>query len=275
MASILRLLARIAITPKLTDTITNMTIMIATQNPIDIASRRNSKVFVAYIIVLIVTAVIVAGFTWLTWDSGNKVQDAIRKDGDVRIEEAKKGVAKIEGENLKLIGILEQEKGKVAGLETDAANAKSAQQRVEIDLRKQEERAAKAEKDLLELKEKIKWRHIDLGQRKKLVAALTSVPIKGIVDIISVAGDAEGFAFAGEIDSILKESGWTTTGVSQGIFGPSNPRGIELRVQDVRRAPAYAGFLQQKLTDAGISLVAGQNPTVAEGSVVLVIGTKP
>jgi hypothetical protein len=41
-----------------------------------------------------------------------------------------------------------------------AADAKTAQQRVETDLAKQQERAAKAEKDLVELKERIKHRRL-------------------------------------------------------------------------------------------------------------------
>lgn len=42
---------------------------------------------------LVVTAVVVAIFTWLVWVSGNKVQDAIRDDADARIEGAKTDAA--------------------------------------------------------------------------------------------------------------------------------------------------------------------------------------
>lgn len=54
----------------------------------------------------------------------------------------------------------------LAGLQKAASDAKAAQQKVEIDLEKQKERTATAEKNLLELQERIKDRHLSAENRK-------------------------------------------------------------------------------------------------------------
>ena len=59
------------------------------QSAIDAASKSNSKLFAVYIVVLVATAL----FTYLTWRSGNHLQDVITTDANARIEEAKSTAA--------------------------------------------------------------------------------------------------------------------------------------------------------------------------------------
>jgi hypothetical protein len=120
---------------------------------IDVAAKRNSKIFAMYIVVLLVTAIIVAAFTYLTWDSGNKLQDAIRQDANARIAEAQSTAAT-------LISQLSTEAGKVAKLQKEASDARAAQQRVEIDLAIQREKTAKAEHDLIEVRKRQEPRNL-------------------------------------------------------------------------------------------------------------------
>src|SRR5579864_554044 len=118
--------------PTIANTMIAMTMVQSSgDRAIDAATARNGRIFVAYIVVLLVTAIIIAVFTWLTWDSGNKLQDAIRQDANARIQEARQGVAQLQQDNLALGRNLETEKGKVAVLQKDAANAKAAEQRLE------------------------------------------------------------------------------------------------------------------------------------------------
>jgi len=235
------------------------------------AQARHNRIFGAYVLILVLT---VLG-TYLVWSSGNKVQDAIHDDANARIAEAGKATAQLQSDNLKL-------SGQVAGLQTDATDAKAAQQQVEIELNKQRERAANAELALLQLQEQIKPRTISPEQRTRLIATLKNAPNKLPVDVTCIIGDGEGFAFASQIDEILKSSGWTTMGVSQAIFGPQNPVGVDIIVRDIPNDPSAAAFLRTvgdslraALASVGIPTSAFQNLTVPEGIVGILVGKKP
>jgi hypothetical protein len=106
-------LLRVADIPKMAPIIANVVIAMITVQSVEdqeitAASKSNSRMFSVYIIVLLATAVVIAVFTWLTWNSGNKLQDAIRKSADARINEAK--------------GIAAQANERAARLEKEAAS---------------------------------------------------------------------------------------------------------------------------------------------------------
>jgi hypothetical protein len=175
MFSILRLFPRIAFTAKIAPIVANMVITVMTAQSVDdqaiaAATKRNGRMFVAYLIILLGTAVIIAVFTWLNWDSGNKVQDTIRISADARINEAKLAITKLEGENLKLSGELETQK----------------------------ERTATAERLYLELKNSVKDRTITPSQRQELVKKLAIGP-KGKVQVVWASGDTDTYAFAVQV----------------------------------------------------------------------------
>ena len=142
----------------------------------------------------------------------------MQADANARIEEAKSAAAAanerskiLEHDNLTLRTDLNAEIGKVAGLQREAADARTAQQHVEIELAKQQERAAKAEKDLADLHGRIKPRRLGADQQADLIRLLSGPP-RGAIGIVCVMGDGEGYAFANDIDTVLKASGWTVEG---------------------------------------------------------------
>jgi hypothetical protein len=115
------------------------------------AASRELRIFVIYVIWLGFAAIATAFLTVLVWRSNSATHAVAREDAKARIEEAKFEAAqaneraqKLENDNLKL-------GGQVVGLQRDASDAKSVQQRVEKELAVQQERAAKAEKELIEI----------------------------------------------------------------------------------------------------------------------------
>jgi hypothetical protein len=211
----------------------------------------------------------------LAFVRAKQLADVQEQIANIKETDAKNRADDLDRSDIKLRTDLQTEVAKVIGLQKDAINAKAAQQKVEIELTKQQERTARAEKDLLELRTKMKWRHLESDQEKRLIDALKASPVKGPVNIMCILGDAESFAFATQIDEILKAADWTTNGVSQGIFRPNNPTGIELQVHSAQATPPYAAVLQQIFTVVGIKVGASEYPSIQAGNVILVIGLRP
>jgi hypothetical protein len=257
---------------------------------LEIATKRSNRVFAAYILVLVLTALIVAFFTWWTWSAGNQVQDSVQSEAHVRIQEAKATASaadersrSLERDNLVLrsqVATLETSAAEanknVAGLQKAASDAKAAQQRVETDLAKQQERAAKAENDLAQLKVAVQPRRLSPLQQQTLISLLSSGP-KGEVALTCVMGDGEGYAFAIDVDHVLKAAGWTVEGggVTQAAFSGGNPVGFGLLVHTAITAPKFATHLQQAFFSLGVPLAGLEVASVAEGKVQIIIGNKP
>src|SRR5258708_164949 len=98
----------------------------------------------------------------------------------------------------------------IEALKRDGADAKTAQQKVEIDLSKQKELTARAQKDLLELQERVKPRHLTAEQAKELIQSLKGQP-KGQLEIRTLVGNPESHNFGLELKEVFKASGWTVT----------------------------------------------------------------
>lgn len=231
---------------------------------------------------LALTAIVITFLTWLVWDSGNKVQDAVQADADARIQEAKGVAAKadersrqLEHDNLVLRGDLTAQEGKVAGLQKDSANARAAQQKVETDLAKQQEMTANAERELEELKETMRPRSLTQPQQASLVKLLSGEP-KGEVEILCVIGNTEGCAFANQIDKVLKAAGWTVKGggISQAIFSSPVPVGVVIIVRNAITAPPFAARLQRAFFSIGVPIGGVEQSTRPEGSVEIVVEVK-
>ena len=93
MASILLVFSRTAKTATTIIVSTAMNTMISGndsgQNPIDELTRQHKWVFAGYMVLLGLMAI----FSYWVWSSGNRVQEAIRKDADVRIAGANERAA--------------------------------------------------------------------------------------------------------------------------------------------------------------------------------------
>jgi hypothetical protein len=158
----------------------------------------------------------------------------------------------------------------------DAAAANERTVKLEFETAQQREKAAKAERELLEVKERIKPRQLSGTNHAALVAALRRANPKGVVTLICVLGDGEGFAFATQLDETLKVAGWPTNGVSQVVYGGgANPVGIAIVVHSSATAPPYAVALQRAFAEAGLPIVGVEQAGKSEGSVELLIGNKP
>ena len=77
----------------------------------------------------------------------------------------------------------------LAGLQKAASDAKASQQRVETDLAKQQEKAARAEQTLLELKQRIKDRRLSSVQYAQLLALLKPARTKEPTFVASILFD--------------------------------------------------------------------------------------
>jgi hypothetical protein len=239
---------------------------------------------------------LVAVMTYLVARSGNRVQDAIRKDADVRIAEARaegatanERAARLEKDNLTL-------KGQVAGLETAASDAKAAQQRVESDLEKQKEVTARAEKDvaglkkaaaeqqeraanaeraLLELQEKLRYRHLSDSQISELSELLAKLP-PARIRVFWAMEAPDGESYGKEFVALFKKIGREPAPEDSGkaIFNGSFS-GIRIAIHDEKDAATEAaGVLQIALRKIGIEAPGSTGLSVPTGSVELEIGPK-
>lgn len=289
----------------MTDAIPNMVIAAMTtpsgQTAIEAVTKRNGRIFATYIVVLIITALVIAFFTWLTWDSGNQVQGAIMADADARIAEAGQRAADagltasqadersrtLEQGNLKLQGDVNTQTAKVAVLEKEAANAKY--------------RAAQYEAELERMRTPRSFTN---------ASALTDAlkMFKGTeYSFIGCFQDQESIDLLTRLDKALVAAGWTRKLPPQNSFGdlrlniskdisvpPTTRSGIYVGAQSIETVDALKSTPELKrpphITAAALLrglLAAGINPpetdlatplpvdSGSDTSVFIIVGKKP
>lgn len=221
----------------------------------------NSVLQTLSIILLFLTFAVGAGAVMTSRKIAGREQERLAKaeqgtaDANMKAAEASEGTAK-------------------AAADAAAANERTV--KLELEAAQQREKAAKAERELLELQDRIKPRRLSEANRVALIRALRQANPKGLVTLNCVLGDGEGFAFATQIDDVLKAAGWTTTGVNQGVYGGgANPIGFGIVVHSAATTPPHAGSLQSAFTAAGFPLNGVEQPAIQEGLVVLLVGNKP
>lgn len=162
-------------------------------------------------------------------------------------------------------------RGQVATLETNAA--------------KQQERAAIAEKSLLELQEKIKPRHLTQDQQIKIASRLKG-EVKGQVEIQCQVGDPEAHMFALEILKLFKDNGWEASLNDRILIMGSTPMGIQLLVHTDKsdippgvkmegEVPRRANSIFMAFQDAKLEIEPLFDFSVAKDTVVVRVGHKP
>ena len=114
---------------------------IQSSSPIDIAARSQSRLFILYVVVLIVGAIGAALMTVFVYRAGNRYQAAVQADADARIAEADSRAA----EALENAGKANERAG-LANAEAARANEGLAQSNVEIARLTAEAERAKAER---------------------------------------------------------------------------------------------------------------------------------
>jgi len=137
-------------------------------------------------------------------------------------------------------------------LQKAAADAKTAQQRVEIDLAKQQERAANAEKAFLELKRQTEPRRVNAEQRQKFLATIR-VPagLRPSIRLTPQGGVPDAEDFARDLASLLQDAGFSVE-LNIGPFSivGGSPRNIRLSAGSNRFNDRSA--LATALVEAGI-----------------------
>src|ERR1700729_3608009 len=88
------------------------------------------------------------------------------------------------------------------------STAKDTQDKFDLELAEQQERAANAEGKLLELQLKIQNRELSKEQQKTLVPALTKITSKIPITIKCILADREGCPVAEQIRGVFILSGW-------------------------------------------------------------------
>jgi hypothetical protein len=174
------------------------------------AQRTHNRIFGVYVFLLFLTVI---GTYWV-WKSGNKVQDAVQAEANARIVEAKQGVEALENQNLTLRGqvaTLETKASEatsaLAGLEKQAADAKAGQQKVEIELEKQKERTAIAEKNLLELQQTLADRNLTDDQINEIGKELVRFHGQEY-DVTMYQSNPESLAIAERVHIALQVARW-------------------------------------------------------------------
>ena len=272
------------------------------QNAIENASRANKWLFLLYMVFIVGAAVL----TYLLWKSGNTVQNAIVADANARIEEAKqKGAEAGEkasiadeaaGEANNRAGELEKGnlvlRAQVATLEMQAveatkdltvlqkaaSDAKTSQQNVEIELAKQRDKAATAERNLLALQERVKPRRLSEEQKNALVRLLSSLP--AIEPRITwVIGADDGQTFAHDFADVFERLGWKVPPDHMRMIMPKEPMsGLFMAVRSFNSIPPQVdevGLSLERVGAPGAPSVSITDPQLPDGTFEIIIGTKP
>lgn len=212
-------------------------------------------------------------------DAGLKISAAQQSAG-----EANERSKNLEHANLEL-------RGQVASLETAAAHAKkdaevlhkaaldakAAQQTVETHLGEQQERAAKAERELLELQQRIKPRHLTDEQARSLIELFQANPA-GEIAITCINGDKESCDFAAQLAATLKAGGWKVMGpTSLVVFtsagGP--PIGVFVKIKNKNKVPIRANVIVAAFARVGLTSAGDINSGMEDDAVELFVGVKP
>lgn len=154
----------------------------------------------------------------------------------------------------------------------NAGHANERTARLEVEAAAQRERAARAERELLELKKRLAPRTLSDAQAAALVSALAGRP-KGPVLIQHPSDDHEGSAFAHQIDDALKRAGWKSSVVLTigGVYG----EGIELQQTETGPGIPHVQALYEALTTAGLTVGTAHDAKVPVGSARLIVAHKP
>ncbi len=225
-----------------------------------IAAKNHTFWFKWYVGWIVIGALVSVFLTWMVWRSGNLLQDAAVADAN-----------KAAGDANKAAGDANERAGK---LEASAIEAKSAQQKVEIDLAGAKAKQAEAERTLLEIQERFTPRTLIGEKRDTFVKQLADVP-KGKVEVSVITGDPEAYTFAAQLWNALKDAGFDVGPqlVSFTLFGPP-PVGVIIGVKDKDKQPPYGGEIQKALKS--IEIDAGGELFGAEDGVVYIrVGIKP
>lgn len=166
---------------------------------------------------------------------------------------------------------LKSSEEKIAGLTAETARANERTRTMGLELEKQRERTARAEKELLEVQERLQPRRLTAAQRTGLREDLSQGP-QTEIQIAFVSGNIESETFANDFAEVFHLSGWKIGAMSSTTFIGKGPVGVRLVVQDAH-APAVVSVLSA-FEHLGYSVQLKVNPK-AQHPLLLIVGHKP
>jgi len=165
---------------------------------------------------------------------------------------------------------------RAARAQADAVAANERATTLDREASRLRERVAAAEREHPDSHAPITPRRLSQSQVAALTGALRAANPHGPVSIQSVMGDAEGLAYATQIDEALKAAGWNTNGVYQRpSAGAANPIGFGIVIKKIAISPAHAAVLLRAFKTAGLLLNVVEAPAVPADVVILLVGNRP
>ncbi|MEK7348830.1 MAG: hypothetical protein AABZ94_08140 [Candidatus Eisenbacteria bacterium] len=151
-------------------------------------------------------------------------------------------------------------------------NAEAAQLR--IDLSKQLEMTANAEKSLLELQERTRRRTLSAEQRAHLVSSLKGQPNPGL-EVWSQLGDTEATSFAEQFTVVFFEIGW---GRQMAILDHTDePKGVTVRMHSKEKSPSAVALFVRAVEEIGVPVAVeydATDPRLGDYRAYLIVGSK-
>lgn len=154
-----------------------------------------------------------------------------------------------------------------------AANANERAAKLEIDAGAQRERAATAERKLLEIQARISDRHLAPEQARTISTQLTGVRPSGHLAVSCVGGPPEPCSYAMQIVEALRGAEWAVDQPDAVLFAGAGPVGIWLKAKS-EHGPVWGVELQAALRAAGIESSFEATPDMGESDVQLLVGHK-
>jgi hypothetical protein len=271
---------------------------------IEAATKAYTFEFSIYVFLVLGTALVLAVFTWRVWRAGNNLQDAIKRDADARIAEARNSAAsahertqKLEHDNLKL---------------REEVEARTTQLAVEQQkLEKEQQKTAQAQKEAADAQLALQEHLEQVARRqsprtingKRFVAALKGKP-KAKVEILYRQNDVEAWGLAIELRRWLGPGqgdgvGWDVVAVKPIPSEGGDPRvlsdapptvrhgasnGLGLIVNKLpegnpfveRERETSRGALVEALLNSGLSPIEQkQDRALPKDFIIIVVGQKP
>jgi hypothetical protein len=87
-------------------------------------------------------------------------------------------------------------------------------------------------------------------------------------------GNGEARMLAGQIQALLKASGWEDVHISQALF-KEPPIGVSIEFHDLKKLPLFAVPLLDAFYSNDISKTLARNTEVPEGKINILVGMKP
>lgn len=140
---------------------------------------------------------------------------------------------------------------------------------------RQQERAASAEKELLEVKERTAPRRLTEAQRASIKRELQATP-KGTLVIIPMLDSPETHRYALDFAEVLRDAGWDSRVQPILWIGDSPITGVILAMENPQAIPPWVNPLFKAIETAGVKIEAQTVRQLVDGAPIsLVVAYKP